>query len=297
MFGYVVVNEPELRIREFHLYREYYCGLCMELKDSYGQSGRLTLSYDTTFLALLLTCLYEPEDTVSSTKCIAHPLEKHPTRRNAYTKYAADINILLSYYSCVDDWQDEHKWKKRLMAGLLRGKSQRAGALHAEKAEIIVEKLDALHTIEKSGAQQYTASALIDASSGAFGDIMAEIFDMKGDLWGPTLRRMGCYLGKFIYILDAYDDLEKDAASGSFNPLLSERSRSDFDEYVRAILTMMMAECSSAFETLPIIENVEILRNILYSGVWSKFDLRMRERSDAAARKQQSPLEKGYRHE
>lgn len=279
MFGYVVINEPELRIREFHLYREYYCGLCMELKDSYGQTGRLTLSYDTTFLALLLTSLYEPEDSVSSIKCIAHPLEKHSARRNEYTRYAADISILLSYYSCIDDWNDERKWKKRLMAVVLKGKSRKAGALHAEKAEIIVDRLNDLHRIEHDATDQ---AALIDAAGGTFGNIMAEIFDMKGDFWRPTLRRMGYYLGKFIYILDAYDDLEKDAVSGSFNPLLPLRDRPDFDEYVRSILTMMMAECSSAFETLPIVENVEILRNILYSGVWSKFDLRMQERQKNA---------------
>lgn len=282
MFGYVVVNEPDLRIREFRLYREYYCGLCMELKHSYGQISRLTLSYDTTFLALLLTSLYEPEDTVSSTKCIAHPFERHSTRRNEYTRYAADVSVLLSYYSCIDNWQDEHRWKSRLMAAFLRGKSTRAGSIHPQKADIIADKLSALHRIEDESSTHRGGSELIDAASGVFGEIMAEIFDIYGDLWGPVLRRMGCYLGKFIYILDAYDDLEKDAGSGNFNPLLSMRDRPDFDEFVRSILTMMMAECSSAFETLPIVENVELLRNILYSGIWSKFDQRIKERNKAA---------------
>ena len=83
--------------------------------------------------------------------------------------------------------------------------------------------------------------------------------------------------GKYIYLLDAYDDLEKDAASGSFNPLLPVRSRmeesgGDFDSYVRSVLTMQMASCCRAFEALPIVENVDILRNILYAGVWTKFE-------------------------
>ena len=75
MFGYVVVNEQDLKIREFNLYRSYYCGMCMDLKEHYGQTGRLTLSYDTAFLALLLTSLYEPGDTVRSIRCIPHPFE------------------------------------------------------------------------------------------------------------------------------------------------------------------------------------------------------------------------------
>ena len=118
MFGYVTVNEPELRIREYHLYRSYYCGMCMDLKDNYGQSGRMTLSYDTVFLALLLTSLYEPPETLRSVRCAVHPLEKHATRQNEYTRYAADMNIILSYYSCVDDWNDEKEMKKKLMANV-----------------------------------------------------------------------------------------------------------------------------------------------------------------------------------
>ena len=99
MFGYVVVSEQDLKIREFNLYRSYYCGMCMDLKENYGQTGRLTLSYDTVFLALLLTSLYEPEDLVRDIRCAVHPVEKHRTRQNDYTRYAADINIILSYYS------------------------------------------------------------------------------------------------------------------------------------------------------------------------------------------------------
>ncbi len=148
MFGYVTVNEPELRIREYHLYRSYYCGMCMDLKDNYGQSGRMTLSYDTVFLALLLTSLYEPPETLRSVRCAVHPLEKHATRQNAYTRYAADMNIILSYYSCVDDWNDEKEMKKKLMANVLRGKNEKAGSLYPEKARVIRENLDRLHELE-----------------------------------------------------------------------------------------------------------------------------------------------------
>ncbi len=275
MFGYVVCNEPELRIREFRLYRSYYCGLCCDLKERYGRAGQITLSYDTTFLALLLTSLYEPSDTLySKTKCIAHPFESHPTSRNEYTRYAADINVILSYYSCIDDWNDEHSFKKKLLSLLLRGKSEKAGALLEHKVEVICGQLDKLHKMEQSG------EASIDAVSGCFGEIMAEIFAYKEDVWSKTLRSMGFYLGKFIYIMDAYDDIDKDAASGSYNPLLAQRDNDHFDEDCRQILTMMMGQCCQAFETLPILENIDILRNILYSGVWSRFDQIHEENKD-----------------
>jgi hypothetical protein len=286
MFGYVIVNESELRIREYHLYRSYYCGMCMDLKASYGQTGRLTLSYDTVFLALLLTSLYEPKERLRDVRCAVHPLEKHPTRQNEYTGYAADMGIILSYHACLDDWNDERDSKKKLMASLLRKKCEKASQIYADKAAFIARKLDELHVLEAgamdSGKDELSPPVLLDRASGIFGDLMAEIFDCKGDMWSPALRRIGFFLGRFIYVLDAFDDLEKDAASGSFNPLLPFRERPDLEEYVRGILTMAASECSAAFETLPIVENIDILRNILYSGIWCKFEEKCIKRAKAA---------------
>ena len=96
MFGYVIVNKQELKFRDFDLYQSYYCGFCRELKERYGVKGQVTVTYDMTFLILLLTGLYEAKDRVSECKCIAHPFDKHPTRRNSFTEYAADMNILLT---------------------------------------------------------------------------------------------------------------------------------------------------------------------------------------------------------
>ena len=87
------------------------------------------------------------------------------------------------------------------------------------------------------------------------------------------MRRFGFYLGKFVYLMDAYEDLEKDRADGTYNPLLSSSSRPDFEDWMKKILTMMMAECAAEFERLPVLKDLAILRNILYAGVWTKYDL------------------------
>ncbi len=114
MFGYIVPNQEALSEEDHTLYREYYCGLCSELRDRYGRSGQVTLSYDAAFLVLLLTSLYEEEEEYSSVRCLLHPLHSHNTRRNQFTAYAADMNLLLSYYSCLDDWNDERSMKWRI---------------------------------------------------------------------------------------------------------------------------------------------------------------------------------------
>ena len=266
MFGYVVINEQELKVREVGLYRSYYCGFCRELKRKYGFPGQMTLSYDMTFLIMVLSDLYDAKDTVAKTRCIAHPLGEHQTRINLYTEYAADMNLILSYYACLDDWSDEKKLHKLMLARLLQRRSQEAGINYGHKAAVIKDRLDKLHAAEKSDSSD------IDQVAGYFGDIMAELFAIYEDEWEEPLRHMGFYLGKFIYIMDAYDDLEKDQKSSSFNPLKKMADRPDFDDCCQQILTMMISRSCEAFELLPCVENLPILRNILYSGVWTRYN-------------------------
>lgn len=266
MFGYIVVNKPEMKFREFDMYQSYYCGLCKSLKERYGKTGQMTLSYDMTFLALLLTSLYEPETKSGYRRCVAHPVEKHLYRQNEFTDYAADMNLLLSYEKCLDDWNDEHKTKKRLMAMLLKNGQEKVCQRYPGKIDKICACMDKIHELEKAN------SSNIDEIAGVFGQIMAEIFVYRQDEWEETLRRMGFFFGKFIYLMDAYEDIEADLKQGTYNPFKKIYECDDFEEQAGQVLLMMMAECSKAYERLPIVENTQILRNILYSGVWSRYD-------------------------
>ena len=111
MFGYIAINKAEMKFKDYDMYHSYYCGLCKCLKECYGRKGPMTLSYDMTFLIVLLTGLYEPDTVTETVNCIAHPLEKHMARTNVFTEYAAAMNLVLSYYKAIDDWQDEHSKK------------------------------------------------------------------------------------------------------------------------------------------------------------------------------------------
>jgi hypothetical protein len=119
----------------------------------------------------------------------------------------------------------------------------------------------------------------IDVMAGKFGEVMAQIVVCKEDEWSDNLRRFGFFLGKFIYLLDAYEDVEEDIRKGTYNPLKKIYHNPDFEEECRMILTMMMSECCKEFELLPILENVEILRNVLYSGVWCRYEAVREKRS------------------
>ena len=279
MFGYVVMNKPEIRFKDFDLYRSFYCGLCRELREKYGISGQITLTYDMTFVVVLLIALYEPPTQKGTTRCVIHPVCRQPVRKNVATEYGADMNVLLTYYKCMDDWEDEKKFAALGYGKILQRKNNRLSRQYPEKAEKIRKLLEKLSQMEKAGETD------IDKMSGCFGQIMEEIFAWKKDVWEDSLRRMGFYLGKFIYILDAYDDVEKDVKNGNYNPFAEKYIMKGFDEQVRQLLIMMMAQTCREFEKLPIIKYTDILRNILYSGVWCRFEMIARKRREAGEKK------------
>ncbi|MDO4276701.1 MAG: DUF5685 family protein [Eubacteriales bacterium] len=280
MFGYVVMNKPEMKFKDFDLYRSFYCGLCRELREKYGISGQISLTYDMTFVVILLSGLYEPPTRKGTTRCIMHPVQKQQVRKNAITEYAADMNLLFTYYKCVDDWKDEKKYSRLGYAKLLERKNASLVKQYHKKTETIINLLDQLSCWEKAGETD------IDKMAGCFGKIMEEIFAYREDEWECSLRRMGFYLGKFIYLLDAYEDVEKDKESGSYNPFSKDYIMEGFEEKVRQILIMMLAEACREFEKLPIIKYADILRNILYSGVWVRFETVSQKRREVQEKKE-----------
>lgn len=281
MFGYIIVNKAEMKFKEFDIYHAYYCGLCRKLKEKYGVAGQISLSYDMTFLLMLFSGLYEPETERDCCKCIAHPFEKHPVLTNIFTDYIADMNVLLTCYKCSDDWADEKKLWKLLYGRMLEGKSKGLKDIYVGKIRTISCLMQQFTEAEQAGNMD------IDTMAGLFGKVMAQITVCRDDEWSESLSRFGFFLGKFIYLLDAYEDVEDDIKKGTYNPLKKLYQQPDFEEECRTILTLMMSECCREFEKLPILENVEILRNILYSGVWCRYEVVREKRKTNAGKAQE----------
>jgi len=188
MFGYVVINKPELKFKEFDVYKSFYCGLCYSLRSRYGFVGQFTLSYDMTFLVMLLTSLYEPKVAHSEHKCIRHPLKAQPMSSSIYSDYVADMNILLSYYKAMDDWNDDRSVLKLAFAKLLNTKHPDDSFDYAAKADSISSLLTELGTREKENETN------IDVMAGLFGRIMSVLFVPKDDQWAASLSRIGFFL-------------------------------------------------------------------------------------------------------
>lgn len=264
MFGYVTADRSNLTQVQIARYRECYCGLCRAIAQRHGQFSRFSLTYDMTFLVLLLDALYEPSISSGSARCIVHPVRKQLYRISRYTEYAADLNVALAYFNCLDDWNDDRNGVKYLYAKGLERHYRQAQQRWPRQCAVMEETLDALSRLERE------QSSDLDATSGQFGRLMAELFTPKEDRWKDTLAQLGSTLGRFLYIMDACLDQHSDQRHGRYNPITAFEQRNG-PFAAEATLTMLIGDCSLAFERLPLEQDLDLLRNILYSGIWSKW--------------------------
>ena len=275
MFGYINADRTQLSQEDKQTYQRFYCGLCRELGKQAGVKGQMLLNYDLCFLAILLQSLYEPELRQEDFRCLIHPAKKKNGYSSEVMEYAAAMDIILSYHSLMDNYSDDGSKLSGMAASSLKKDYDRISILYPRQVKSVEEYISKLSAAEKSRESN------IDLVAGYTGEMLGELFNWKQDSWGQTLHCMGYYMGKFIYIIDAYDDIKKDEKKGNYNPLLfmKKESPKEFETFVKINLTSLMTECAKSFERLPIVENVDILRNIIYSGVWTRYEyLQLKEK-------------------
>lgn len=273
MFGYVTIYRKGLAKDVLDRYQAYYCGLCQALGRRYGASGQLTLSYDMAFVAMLLSALYEPKTHFYDGRCVPHPLKTRPRADNEFQDYAADMTVLLAYYNFLDDWHDDRRRASLRQARKLERYLPDIRARWPRQCAVVNEQLAALNLLEETGSHD------LDALCNAFGTLLGTIFACRDDLWMPVLDGMGRGLGGFIYLMDAYDDLEKDQKKGRFNALqflADSLTPAEYEERCHELLTQQIGLCAQQFALLPILQETPegtLLYNTIYSGVWNKYAL------------------------
>ena len=262
MYGYISCSRDSLNAEEQERYQEIYCGLCRKLGREYGQLGRLSLSYDMTFLILFLSSLYGPEEKREPFRCGLHPRREKMAAENKFTGYAADMTIVLAYYKCLDDWKDENKRLKKMYASGIKGAFQRGREKYPRQCPGITEGIQRLDEIERTSVRNP------DAAVNCSGRMLSELFVTEEDFWSGSLRDFGFELGKFIYLMDAAMDYDSDRRKHSYNPLICAGMR---PEDMKELLAMSMGNVTQIFEQLPLVQDVHLLRNILYGGVWQQY--------------------------
>lgn len=278
MLGYVVPDKGELKMREYEVYSAYYCGICKSIGRRYGQLPRFTLNYDFVFLAVLLAALEKESDEITKEHCIIHHIKKKPISvENWAIEYAGDVMLILAYYKLMDDYYDDHSYKAKAAAMGLLPTIKKIRVKSKELCTLTEENLKYLSELEKGTCSE------IDRIEEPFAQIMLEIFKNgvphnENTSSAKLLAHIGYHLGKWIYLMDAYEDVEENITKKTYNPLLyrfefnqTKESIHEFKERIKPTvefnLMHYLAEISNAADLLDIKKNKGIIENIIYFGL------------------------------
>jgi hypothetical protein len=289
MFGYITPEKGELKLREFEVYGAYYCGICRSVGARYGQLPRLLLCYDFVFLAMLLASVSDAPDATRSFRCLVHPMRKRAVVGiSPVIDYAADMMLLSAYYKLRDDRSDEGSPRGLAGEALLSGAVRKVRKTYPEKAREIDACMRELGRLEQEGCDSF------DRVADPFARLMEEMLDYACDepeeAGRPlrhaanlryAFRRIGRSLGKWLCLIDAYDDAEDDLRRGSYNPLVlcygygqaenegesATLFRERIAERVRFSAMLYLSEIAEIAALLPIRKNKTILENIIYMGL------------------------------
>lgn len=277
MFGYVKAYSPELKMAEFETYKAVYCSLCKVLGKKYGLAAKMTLSYDFTFMALLRLSMDDNFCGYSTMRCVFNPLKKCSclSKDNKELEYTAAVSIILFYYKLKDNIADSGFFGK-LGAYLLLPFASR----YRKKAMKNYPEID-IAALEYMTAQAQVESAhekSFDKASEPTAAFLAKVFARKSDseMDVRVLQQIGMNSGRWIYITDALDDLEKDIKSGSYNPIaqryslygnVSKEQITSAKNNAKETLNLYNGMLCDALNLLEMKRFSTILSNITYLGL------------------------------
>lgn len=267
MFGYVKVYKDELKVKEYDTFRAYYCGLCKTLKSEYGFCSRLGLNYDSVFLALLLSSVTDSPFSCRGERCFVSPFKKKVVANtNGSLSYSAAVMVMLALLKLEDDIRDEHSIKAFFAYVAMLGAKRRVTKKYPALYEKCKDRITALSRLENQKCDS------VDALSHEFASMMEILFApefIKDEKDRRILGHMGYLLGRFIYILDAYEDLEQDRKKKRFNVFLNTTPDKDA---LRDSLILTLSSIANSYELLDIQKNKPILDNIIYLGLSKELD-------------------------
>ncbi len=269
MFGYLQIHKDELKVKEYEAYKSVYCGLCKQLGRDYGFLTRLILSYDCTFFAILLMSLKRSCTGFSDGRCKFNPLKKckfADCKDNAYSKASA-LSVISAYYKVVDDIDDSGFFKRIALkiAKPFFGRRQKKAARRFPEIEIIVSEM-----MKNQKAAENDELVTIDKAANPTAKMISDLAALEGgnDLQKRVLSEFGYQIGRWVYLIDAADDYEKDKKSGNFNPFI--KADINDKDYINSVLSQSLARAYDAYNLLDIIDFKPIIDNMMLYGFPNK---------------------------
>ncbi len=270
--------KPELLVRDLTLYNGYYCGLCQSLQRDYGVTSRALLNYDCTFVAALLDSVGERKPCVLK-RCPFKPLAKKRTfaQPSEGLRFAAALNVLLSYYKFGDDWLDDRSVSALTMRIAFKRAKRKAERLFPELDSAICLGMNRLNALEASDCDS------IDMVANAFGELLAEAIDaapVNDDRTKKALYSLSRNMGRWIYLIDAWHDRERDKKHNDYNVFNINNTEA---ERAQMLLEVALNQAMRAYDLIDIQSNRGLLDNVMYMGCFEKTQAVLKAHNETAA--------------
>ncbi|MDN5314968.1 MAG: hypothetical protein PWP10_3718 [Clostridiales bacterium] len=290
MFGYIRPFKSELLVRQWTYYQSAYCGLCKQIGRDYGALPRLALTYDLTFLAILLQCFAEDEADEQQDICLLNPVKRKTImQQNRALEFSAAVTVLLAWYKGVDDKTDGHAVRGGAVTIALSSARKKAESRFPMLAQAIADSLRKLNVVEQGEPDPKAASACfgellatvfkegikyqlaprdstIDAGVNNFNNADEQTVSVERRMIEETFTCLGDELGRWIYLLDAIDDYRADMDNKNWNPysLLDEnmaKAKAD-----RA-LSALEADMDKTAMLLDFVRDSALIANVIRMGL------------------------------
>ncbi|WP_040212228.1 DUF5685 family protein [Clostridium polynesiense] len=282
MFGYVKPYKPELKVKDYEIFKAYYCGLCRTIKESFGNIPRLCLNYDMTFMAILLDSLGEEEGTYYMSRCLIHPSKNRMIlKSNKALIFSAYLNVALTYYKICDDIQDDKSLKGALSGMFLKGYKDLFSKEYKTLNTVIKDNLDLLNSYESKESID-SLDEVCHPFAYLTGKVLENYDPSMDETRKDNLFNLGYNLGKWIYLMDALDDLKEDMRKNKFNPLnaVFNKNGLSFNEFYIKIkdgVEFNILCCANNvldyYNSLQANFNNALLHNILSLGLMHRYEL------------------------
>lgn len=270
MFGYVIPDKPNMLMKDFTEFRAYYCGLCKAIGRDNPAFLRLLTNYDCTFLAVLLHNLAGSSPEIRMQGCVLNPVKKKPVAaKSDLMKKAAALTVLLAYYKAGDDVSDGGGLKAARVRSSLAFYAKKAARLIPEADAVIANRYKELAELEKSGCKS------VDMAAEPFARMTEELVCLFAKEITPQLKEFAYGLGKWIYLADALDDVDKDLKEKNYNPFIAAypdvKDKSSFladnKEELSLIMYSVYNSLVRGYDALDVKISEGVMSNIVYLGI------------------------------
>lgn len=272
MFGYLDINKQSLEDGQRGLWQTFMCGLCFSTKQLYGNVPRTVISNDVNFFNVLFHSVAGVDVNIKQGRCFSHPIRKRSLLNTTdLTDRLSTANVLLTYWNIYDDTIDGGSAKKKAALSLFRRSYNKAKGDFAELDTMLAKRYDELRLLEQSNCSS------IDQVADAFAKLSSDFATLVlGDAATPHLTTLCYNVGKWIYLIDALDDAEKDIKRHNYNPFVACYSLASatqltqhFDE-LQFEMYAVLNRIAQSYNDLNLTKYTCILNNVVYDSIRAK---------------------------